>query len=90
MATIQKLIQPILATCQIYESRKKKKKNQDPSIFLATYWNLLWKYGDLKKIYFQKLANLNHFFPMKNPFVLVEITFFRFEFLRKFANKKEH
>jgi hypothetical protein len=27
--------------------KKGVEKNQDPSIFLATYWNLLQKFGDL-------------------------------------------
>jgi hypothetical protein len=41
----------------------KVEKSQNPSTFLATYWNLLWKYGDLKNIYIKKLANLDPFFP---------------------------
>jgi hypothetical protein len=41
----------------------KVEKKQNPSIFLAPYWNLIIKIGDLKKKAPQNLANLDHFFP---------------------------
>ncbi len=57
----------------------KVEKNQDPSIFLATFWNLLKKSGDLNFFSFRNLANLDHFSHEKS-FVMVEITFFRSNF----------
>jgi hypothetical protein len=44
-AIIQKLILPNLATYWIWKVEKK----QNPSSFLATYWNLSLKSGDLEK-----------------------------------------
>jgi hypothetical protein len=44
------------------------KEKQNPFVFLATYWNLSSKSGDL-----------GHFFHEKS-FVLVEIIFFRLKF----------
>jgi hypothetical protein len=41
-------------------------KNQNPSLFLATYQNLSLKSGDLEKKNLQNLVNLGHF-SMKNP-----------------------
>jgi hypothetical protein len=43
------------------------KKKQNISIFLATDWNLSEKSGYLKKKFLQNLANLGHFFSLKNP-----------------------
>ncbi len=41
----------------------KVEKKQNLTIFLAAYWNLIIKTGNLKKKPFQTLANLGHFFP---------------------------
>jgi hypothetical protein len=61
-----------------YESRKKKKVN--PSMLLATYWNLLimknWWFGNL---FVENLVNFSHYFPWKilcldrNHIIQVEI-----------------
>jgi hypothetical protein len=40
----------------------KVEKKQNHSIFLAPYWNLIIKTGDLKKKALQNFANLDHFF----------------------------
>jgi len=42
-------------------------KKQNPSIFLATDWNLSKKNLTIWKNILQNLANLGHFFLMKNP-----------------------
>jgi hypothetical protein len=39
---------------------------QDPSMFLATYSNLLWKFGDLNFFLF-KIWRIWTIFTMKNP-----------------------
>ncbi len=41
----------------------KVEREQNPSIFLAPYWNLIIKTGNLKKKPFSNLANLGNFFP---------------------------
>jgi len=44
----------------------KVEEKQNPSIFLATYWNLALKSGDLKeKKNLQNLENLGYFFSTK-------------------------
>jgi hypothetical protein len=43
----------------------KVEKNQDPSIFLATYWNLLQKFGDLNFLMFE-IWRIWTNFPKKN------------------------
>jgi hypothetical protein len=55
-----------------YESRgqEKKEKKQNPSIFLATCWNLSYRSGDLKKR-FSKSGEFGLFFlPLKSLCVL--------------------
>jgi hypothetical protein len=43
-----------------------KIEKQNPSIFLATYWNLSLKSGDLELFSFENLSNLGHFFHGKS------------------------
>jgi len=43
----------------------KVEKNQNPSMFLATYWNLSQKSGDLDFFFLSNLVNLGHFFQGK-------------------------
>jgi hypothetical protein len=40
----------------------KEEKTQNPSIFLATYWNSSLKSGDLEFFFLQNLATLGDFF----------------------------
>jgi hypothetical protein len=40
----------------------KKKKKQNPSIFLATYWKLFYKSGDLEKEFLSKSGEFGSFF----------------------------
>jgi hypothetical protein len=44
----------------------KKKKKQNPSIFLANYWNLSWKSDNLRTVFF-KIWWIRAIFPLKNP-----------------------
>jgi len=44
----------------------KVEKKLNPSIYLATCWNLSQKSGDLKEKKSQNLANLGHFFHKKS------------------------
>ncbi len=46
----------------ILDMKVGKRIKQNPSIFLATYWILTLKSGDLKKKFLWNLANLGHFF----------------------------
>jgi hypothetical protein len=71
----------------IFMPDMKVEKNQNPCIFLATYWNLLQKSGDLNFLMFEIWWIWTNF-PMKKSFVLVEIHIFQVEFLLKFACKK--
>ncbi len=49
-----------------YVLNMKVEEKQNPSIFLATYWNLALKSGDLKeKKNLQNLENLGYFFSTK-------------------------
>jgi hypothetical protein len=71
-----------------YMPDMKVEKNQDPSIFLATYWNLLQKSVDLNFFFkFRNLANLDHF-PHEKSFILVKITFFMLDFCKNSPIKK--
>jgi hypothetical protein len=46
----------------ILDMKVGKRIKQNPSIFLATYWILSLKSGDLKQKFLWNLANLGHFF----------------------------
>jgi hypothetical protein len=53
-----------------YMPDMKVEKTQDPSIFLATYWNSLSKSGDLifyLNFFFFEIWRIWTIFPMKNP-----------------------
>ncbi len=58
----------------------KAEKKQNPSIFLATYWNSSLKSGDLDFLFFGNLVNLGHFLHAKS-FVYVKVIFFRSQFV---------
>jgi hypothetical protein len=45
----------------------KVEKKQDPSTFLATYWNLSQKSGDLETSFFPKSSEFGPTFFMENP-----------------------
>jgi hypothetical protein len=67
----------------------KIEKNQNPSIFLATYWNLsLKKSGDLEAIFSLNLTNLGHFFSMETPLYRSK-SYFSSRNLAKFSPKQK-
>jgi len=63
LAIIQKIISTNLAT----HPDMNVEKNQDPSIFLATYWNLSQKSGNLD--FFPSKSGKTWLLFLENPFV---------------------
>jgi hypothetical protein len=65
----------------------KEEKTQNPSIFLATYWNSSSNSGNLQFFFLQNLVNLG-FVSNSKSFRKVEIKIFRLKFGEILPKKK--
>jgi hypothetical protein len=68
---------------------KMDKEKQEPSVYLATYWNLSYKCGDLETFFFSKSGESEPFFPWK-ILCIGRNHIFQVQIWRNFAKTKKH